>query len=74
MPVFDYQCTDCGKNYDVYHKVREIKEDVICPSCGSVKHKKLMSVTSVSMGAKSDYAPPSCPSGGCCSGGSCDFN
>jgi putative FmdB family regulatory protein len=75
MPVFDYQCTECGKNYDLYHKVREVKEDIVCPSCGSTNHKKLMSVPNVSTGGKSnaDFSPESCPARGSC-GGSCEMN
>ena len=75
MPVYDYRCSECGATYDVYHKVREIAEDIVCPSCGSLKHKKLMSASAVSMGDKSSPASsgPPCESGGCC-GGSCGLN
>lgn len=77
MPVFDYRCSDCGTTYDIYHKVKEISEDVVCPHCGSVKHKKLMSAASVSIGGKSDsssFQGPSCESGGGCCGGACGLN
>jgi putative FmdB family regulatory protein len=77
MPVYDYRCTDCKKTYDVYHKSHEIVEDVVCPSCGSVHYKKLMSIPVVSMGStssSSEYSTgPSCDTGGCC-GGSCGLN
>jgi putative FmdB family regulatory protein len=78
MPVFDYRCSDCGTTYDVYHKVKEISEDVVCPHCGSPSHKKLMSAATVSMGGKSSsssFSPPPCESGGeCCGGGACGLN
>jgi putative FmdB family regulatory protein len=74
MPVFDYQCTNCDASYDVYHKGAERKEDVVCPSCGSSYHKKLISAPAVSMGsssARTDYSgSTSCETGGCC-GGAC---
>jgi len=77
MPVYDYRCTDCNKTYDVYHKSREIAEDIVCPSCGSHSAKRLMSASMVSMGSgassSSSYQAPSCESGGCC-GGSCGLN
>ncbi len=78
MPVYDYRCLDCNSTYDVYHKVREVQEDILCPSCGSRNHKKLMSVTQMSMGSgsTSDFSSPSapsCESGSCC-GGSCGLN
>jgi len=78
MPVFDYRCSDCGTVYDVYHKVKEVAEDVLCPQCGSPKHKKLISATSISMGGSSSgssHSESSCDAGGgCCGGGSCGLN
>ena len=78
MPVYDYRCTECNKTYDVYHKGREVSEDIVCPSCGSLHHKKLMSVPMVSMSSPSSsrYDAPgsSCETGGCCGGGSCGLN
>jgi putative FmdB family regulatory protein len=78
MPVYDYKCNDCGCIYDIYHKSKEITEDVICPKCESRNHKKLMSIPMVSIGtnnsiSNSDYKAPSCEPGGCC-GGSCGLN
>jgi putative FmdB family regulatory protein len=78
MPVYDYQCKECNSKYDVFHKGKEVKEDVVCPSCGSLRHKKLMSVPMVSMGTTStgsDFSgAPSCDTGGCCGGGTCGLN
>jgi len=71
MPVYDYQCRKCGNTYDVFHKVREVVEDVLCPSCGSGEHVRLLSAPSISMGGR--RSEPSCDSGGCC-GGSCGMN
>lgn len=77
MPVYDYQCINCNSTYDVFHKGREVKEDVICPSCGSKNHKKLISLPVVSMGSTSSsyqYSnAPACDSGSCC-GGACGSN
>ena len=72
MPIYDYKCGECGKIYDVFHKVREVKEDILCPSCGSVKHTRLISAPSINMGSQPE-APP-CATGGCCPGGSCGLN
>ena len=72
MPIYDYKCNECGKTYDIFHKVREVAEDVVCPRCGSVKHTRLLSAPSFNMGSQPD-APP-CATGGCCSGGSCGLN
>jgi putative FmdB family regulatory protein len=75
MPIYDYQCNDCGKTYDVFHKVREVVEDVVCPSCNSPKHTRLIGAPSFSMSGKSSAAveAPSCANGNCC-GGACGLD
>ena len=77
MPVYDYRCTNCNSTYDVFHKGQEVREDVVCPSCGSTNHKKLMSIPVVSIGASSTKSQcsdgASCDTGGCC-GGVCGLN
>ncbi|MBI4810048.1 MAG: zinc ribbon domain-containing protein [Ignavibacteriales bacterium] len=78
MPIYDYRCADCSKTYDIFHKVREVFDDIVCPSCGSTNYKKLMSVTQVSMGSDSNSscADGSCSpyGGGGCAGGMCGLN
>lgn len=77
MPIYDYRCNDCGKTYDVFHKVREVAEDVVCPSCGSVQSTRLIGAPSFSMtgkGRTSSFGDaPACADGSCC-GGSCGLN
>jgi putative FmdB family regulatory protein len=79
MPIYDYKCAECGSIYDVFHKVREVAEDVVCPSCGSQKHTKMMSAPNLSI---SSGSPSNCcaegtscgmESGGC-AGGMCGLN
>ena len=73
MPNYDYQCTECGNTYDVFHKVREIEEDVVCPACQSQEHVRLISAPSIAVKG-SEKAPrgfvPPCGDASCC-GGSC---
>jgi putative FmdB family regulatory protein len=72
MPIYDYQCSDCRKTYDVFHKVREVEADIVCPSCSSTKHVRLISAPSISTKGRSEPAPP-CGDASCC-GGSCSLN
>ena len=78
MPIFDYQCADCGRTYDVFHKVREVIEDVVCPECGSTKYTRLISAPNVSVGgvslSRSSRQSSEDFSGGCCGGGACGIN
>ena len=74
MPTYEYLCEECKTKYDIFHKTREVEEDVVCPLCGSVQHKRMMSVTAMSMaGGSSSHcdSSSSCESSGSCCGGSC---
>jgi putative FmdB family regulatory protein len=75
MPIYDYRCDACTKTYDVYHKVREVIEDVMCPHCGSSHHTRLLSAPMVKVGKNASAAMehPGCGEGNCC-GGSCGLN
>jgi len=72
MPTFVYKCTDCETKYEVFHKSKEIQEDIVCPSCSSVYFKKMMAAASIGgfSSSKSFNMPqmPQCPPGGCGSG------
>ena len=74
MPIFDYQCKDCGTTYDIFHKGREVEEDILCPSCQSQNHQRLLSAPNISMGVKT--SSDACSDGpGCgCAGGACGLN
>ncbi len=86
MPTYDYSCNDCDSTYDVFHKTREIKEDVVCPNCQSPNHTRLLSAPNVAVsgGSKSSMdfsSDASCDTGGCCGGrrldsasGACGIN
>jgi len=75
MPIYDYRCDDCGKIYDVFHKVREVVDDVVCPDCGSTNHTRLISAPNVSVGmASSADVTTGCSAGDVCCGGACRLN
>lgn len=80
MPIFEYRCTECGTKYEVFHKSKENKNEVVCPNCHSLKNKKLLSSFSPSMGGYSS-SENSCADGSCsnpysdgCSNGLCGLN
>lgn len=79
MPIFEYKCEDCNSNYDVLHKSKENKDDIVCPSCNSRKYVKLMSSFSSVMSSGSSSG--GCESGSCgvpsyggCANGMCGLN
>jgi putative FmdB family regulatory protein len=73
MPIYDYRCDECGTTYDVLHKVREVAEDVVCPSCGSVRATRLISAPAVNTKGRQTESAPPCGDASCC-GGSCSLN
>jgi len=76
MPTFAYKCEDCGTKYEIFHKVREVIEDVICPQCNSRTSKKLISAVSIggfSNKSLADMPLSSCATGQC-STGACPYN
>lgn len=73
MPIFEYVCKACGKEFEelVFGNAA-----VTCPVCASTKTEKLMSrCRHKSGGGGGDYAAASASSGGggCsgCAGGNC---
>lgn len=65
MPLFEYQCAECGHKFEELVPNSETK--VSCPRCKSAETRKLLSVFSSSMGS-SGSAAPSCGARGCGSG------
>ncbi len=75
MPIYDYTCNTCNTTYDVFHKVREVIDDVVCPSCASKEHTRLISAPNVAVGHGASASNlPSCSTGGGCCGGTCDMD
>lgn len=75
MPIYDYRCKECNTVFDVFHKGKEVEEDIVCPKCGSTKYVKLMSAPSLSFSSSSgtDFSGGSSCDSGCC-GGACGLN
>ena len=72
MPIYEYHCEDCGKDFE-YLVIG--KADPECEACNSRKVTRLMSACGHKSGGESggSYAPSSGASSGCasCSGGDC---
>lgn len=77
MPTYAYKCEECNTRYEVFHKVKEETDSIICPNCSSHAYRKVMSVTGISTSSSKGISDmptmPSCPSGGC-AGGFCGLN
>ncbi len=72
MPIYEFRCEDCGKEFEVFLKNKEELGNVECKNCKSKNLKRLMSiVNSIISEGKSQPEKPriteshSCPSGTC---------
>lgn len=43
MPLYDFECSTCGKAFEAFLKLSENPDDLTCPNCGANKPKKLVS-------------------------------
>ena len=66
MPIYDYQCSDCGNTFEMLVK-REAAP--ACPKCGSSHLEKLLSIPAPPVTHSAPETP--CQPGGC---GACRFS
>ena len=65
MPIYEYQCEDCGKKCDFFEKSIKTRPKHKCPGCGSAKLHKLPSGFSAGKSESSTAGCDSCPTGTC---------
>ena len=66
MPIFTYQCKDCGEKFDLLLGVNSDKEQLKCKKCNSKNIVKMPSAFSVGAGEnRPSSSGPSCSTGTC---------
>ena len=70
MPLYDYQCKDCGEVFEVRATIKEKEAglQLVCPKCGCHELRQKLTAGLMLVGGK-DFSPPSCgPNAGpgCC--------
>ena len=73
MPIYEYTCQACNEKFDQLQRTMSSADDggaarVKCPSCGSTKTARALSVFAVGAegaGAKSKASASAAPGGGC---------
>jgi len=80
MPLYDFQCKDCGRNFELSLTLaeREEKESAkkVCPSCSSGNVQQRMTFSGgISAGTLKTLPGdgPPCASGGVCPSGKCPW-
>lgn len=64
MPIYNYNCDDCKKEFEVFVKNSDSKTE--CTECGSKNVKRVYSSFDFNLKSSS---PASCGTGGCPGGG-----
>ena len=67
MPLYEYQCRDCGHRFEILQRIGEGAEGLVCPSCGEKRLDNQLSTFASGAGSSSMAAPAG---GGGCGGGS----
>lgn len=70
MPLYEYQCKNCGAVFEVRAAIKEKVAGLepSCPKCGRREVRQLLSTVQMISGGK-DFSPPGCgPNAGpgCC--------
>ena len=68
MPIYEYQCLDCGQRFEVLQRMGEGADDLTCPDCGQKRVAKQFSTFASNAGTSSGSAMSF--GGGGCGGGS----
>lgn len=70
MPIYEYRCRGCGKEFETYVPARSTA--VTCPGCRSGDIARKLSVFGLRTGDVMASMPSMSSGGGCCGGGGCD--
>jgi putative FmdB family regulatory protein len=61
MPIYEYQCLECGKKFERLVRSRSASVAIECPQCGGRKVEKLLSAFGVqTTGSAGDFTCPTC--------------
>lgn len=72
MPIYEFDCKDCGAQFEELVKTYAAEKDVLCPACGKAHvTKRYSAFAAVSGGAAPD--PYACSPTGCAKPG-CSFS
>ncbi len=59
MPIYEYTCKACNAKFEHLHRSMSADEKVKCPTCGSAKTARALSVFAVGAESPKSSAPSS---------------
>ncbi|MEA3408310.1 MAG: zinc ribbon domain-containing protein [Chloroflexota bacterium] len=64
MPIYEYQCEECGHNFEKLIRSMSSTPDIECPKCHSANCKKAISLFGTSSSGSAGSSAAACaPSG-----------
>ena len=43
MPIYEYECQQCGERFEYFRRFFEDEKEIKCPRCGAEKSRKVVS-------------------------------
>jgi len=68
MPIYEYQCTQCGRKFEVRQSIGEGGSSLSCPECHASNPKRLISSFFSPSSSTTEPSGTTCPT---CSSGFC---
>jgi len=65
MPIYEYQCTQCGERFEIRQSIGEDGSKLNCPGCNTQNPKRLFSSFFSPGSSTSEPSEISCPTGTC---------
>ncbi len=65
MPLYEYQCSDCAREFDLLRPFHRADELIDCPACGSRQVQRKISVIALRTDVASTRSGDACCGGGC---------
>jgi putative FmdB family regulatory protein len=63
MPLYEYHCEKCDKDFELLRKMSEADDEAICPGCGEAHTERKMSTVSTSStgtAGSGTFSPAAC--------------
>ncbi len=68
MPIYEYKCRKCGRQFELIRLFSTESEEVVCPQCGDAHPQKLISAFSCTSNKESPSSSASRSASGCAPG------
>jgi putative FmdB family regulatory protein len=58
MPIYEYECTNCGKKFEAYRKIADSDSEIKCPRCGKKQPRRIFSAFGTASSGKAYISSP----------------